>query len=107
MKLELVLPEPFGFLVDDGFESGARRGIVTKLFLVEENHAAFAERADGEFALPGMADFADDENVERPVKNLRHFRGHDHSAARKAEHEVHVNAFVLQVASEPAPRVLP
>ena len=52
-----------------------------------------------------MADFADDEHVERAMQHSRHFGGHDHAAARQSEHQVGFNALLNQMLAQPPTRI--
>ena len=84
----------------------ANSGIHAEALFVEQHHTAFGERADGEFALTGMAELADDENVERTLKFARHFGGDHHSSARQAGHLIHFDCIFTQATAQPASRIL-
>jgi hypothetical protein len=66
----------------------------------------FGERADGEFPMPGMADFAHNDHLERTLKNVRHLSRDDDPAARQAGHKIHFDRQVLQSEAKLAARVL-
>lgn len=55
--------------------------------IVEQLNASAGDGADGEFGIGGMADFADEENVERKIEGTGDFGGDRNAAARKSEHE--------------------
>ena len=84
MELRAVFPQPFIFLRNHVIEFRPRQRIFPFERLVEDDDIRFGQRADGEFALPRVPDFADDEHVKRPLQRPRHPGGHDHAAARQA-----------------------
>lgn len=60
----------------------------------------FGECADGEFAMPRVANLADDEHAQWPVKNTGHLSRHDDAATRQTQHHVRLNTQFRQVETE-------
>ena len=60
-------------------------------FLIEDAHAARGDGAERVLLVPGDAQLAYDEDVQRRPQRARHFRGDGHAATRQREHQ-HVRA---------------
>src|SRR5258706_12768449 len=56
--------------------------------LIEQDDIRFSQRADGEFALERMTDFAHNDDVQGKIQRMSNFRGDNHTTARKAQHQV-------------------
>ena len=56
--------------------------------------------------MPWMSDFANDQHVERPLQQPRHFRGNHDTAARQPQHQVGLHVLLTQKFSQAAPRIL-
>jgi hypothetical protein len=54
---------------------------------VHNPDAAFPYRSEAELSLPGAAELAHNEHVERGVKGGRNLRGHGDTAPREAQHQ--------------------
>lgn len=72
---------------------------------IEDADATTRDSAEGEFAVPGNAELAHDEHVERCAQCPRYLVGHRDAAARKAEHDdVGPAGQVAKGAGKPAAR---
>ena len=69
---------------------------------IEHDDPVFRKCADRKFPMERMADLADDEDLERTLKDMRHFRRDDHPAARQAHHPIHFHGLFAQPVSQPA-----
>ena len=100
MEFRLIIGKPPGFLGDNFLQISPGNMGFFHGRVVQENNAVFGECADGEFAMPGMADLADDEHVQWPLKNTSDLSRHDDAATRQTQHHVRLNAQFRQVETE-------
>ena len=73
--------------------------------VVEDAHAALADRPHAELLVPGRAELAHDDHVERCAEGAGDLGGDGHAAARQAEHDDVVAAKVVERRRQPPPGV--
>ena len=76
-----------GFAGDDAGDDGFGDAFGGDEGIVEQLNAAARDGANGEFGIRGMADFANEKNVERKIEGAGDFGGDRNASARKSEHE--------------------
>ena len=68
--------------------------------LIQHQRAILGQRADGELTVRGMADLADDQDVQGTEEDMGDFGSDNHTATRQTEDDISPNVLFAQVMAQ-------
>src|SRR2546423_856584 len=105
MESCLVSSQPLGLLFDLGVQIGRVDGISGYHGLVENDDSVLGQRTHGKLAMQWMANFPNDDRVQRQVQDVGCLRSNNNPATRQPQYQVAPGPGLLQIMAQALPRI--
>ena len=100
MESRLITSQALGFLRHHPVKLRAIHVSLAHGSLVEYDNTRFGERANREFAMPGMANLANDQNIQGLAETIGYPCANHHAAARQSDDNIGLHPALQQISAK-------